>query len=311
MSTFLVTGAAGFIGSNLAESLLAAGESLVLLDNFSTGKRENIAPFEQARVIEGSIADLQTCREAVQGVDYVLHQAALPSVPRSIEDPIASNDTNVAGTLNLLVAARDAGVKRFVYAGSSSVYGNSPTLPKVETMPTNPLSPYAIQKLTAEQYCKTFHDLFGLETIVLRYFNVFGPRQDPQSQYSAVIPKFINAMLADESPVINGDGEHSRDFTYIDNVVHANRLACEAPDVAAGEVYNCACGERLSLNELAGTIKEISGANAEVTHGSARPGDVEHSLANIDKARKRLGYAPRVSVREGLEKTVEWYRQRR
>lgn len=310
MSTYLITGGAGFIGSNLARAIVNRGESVRILDNFATGTPENLDGIvDDVEVVKGSVEDAALCARVVEGVDYVLHEAALPSVPRSVSDPVASNSANVDGTLNMLVAARDAGVKRFVYAASSSAYGDTPTLPKVETMPANPLSPYAITKYTGELYCQTFYRLYGLETIALRYFNIFGPRQDPTSQYSAVIPKFITMLMAGDSPTIYGDGAQSRDFTYIDNVVHANLLACEAPAAAAGEVVNCACGDRITLNELAAALQEMLGTSVEVHHDEPRPGDVKHSLADITKASELLGYTPQVSIREGLEKTVAWYRE--
>ena len=307
MAHFLVTGGAGFIGSNLVRALLARGDGVRVVDDLSTGRTRNLDDvLGDIEFVEGSITEFGTCRAAVAGVDYVLHQAALPSVPRSVQDPIASNAVNVDGTLNMLVAARDAGVKRFVYAGSSSAYGNTPTLPKVETMPGRPMSPYAIAKYTGELYCQAFYRLYGLETVVLRYFNIFGPYQDPGSPYSAVIPKFIGALLRGEAPVIHGDGTQSRDFTYIDNAVEANLLACTA-DEAAGEVINCACGERTDLNTLAAMLGEIVGVDTTPRYEAARAGDVQHSLADMDKARKLLGFTPRVSLREGLAKTAAWY----
>lgn len=310
MAKFLVTGGAGFIGSTLAEHLVSLGESVVVLDDFSTGKVANLAGFEdRIELIEGSITDLDICRRAVHGVDYVLHQAALPSVPRSIENPVTSNEVNVSGTLNMLVASRDEGVRRFVYAASSSAYGDTEVLPKVETMPANPLSPYAITKYTGEMYCNTFFRLYGLKSIALRYFNIFGPKQDPTSQYSAVIPKFITAYLRDESPVIYGDGEQSRDFTYVDNVVHANLLACEAGPQALGKVFNCACGVRVTLNEIAFMIKEILGSYMPLLYSEPRPGDVMHSLADLKSAKDLLRYTPKVSTREGLEQVIPWYIQ--
>ena len=309
MNTFLVTGGAGFIGSHLAEALTKRGDAVVVLDDFSTGKRENLAHLaEKVRVIEGSITDPDVCQQAVAGVDYVLHEAALPSVPRSVEDPLTANDANITGTLNMLVAARDAGVKRFVYAASSAAYGDTPTLPKVETMLPNPLSPYAVGKLTGEMYCEVFHGLYGLETVALRYFNVFGPRQDPESQYAAVIPKFVTLFFQNESPLIHGDGEQSRDFTHVDNVVHANLLACQAPKAAAGQVFNCACGENMTLNELAGILQELTGSDAAPQHGPPRPGDIKHSTADIAKVRDLLGFEPCVTTRQGLEQVVAWYR---
>jgi nucleoside-diphosphate-sugar epimerase len=309
VSTFLITGGAGFIGSHLVEAVLAGGDTVVVLDDFSTGRRENIHHLlPRIRLIEGSITDLATCRRAVSGVDYVLHEGALPSVPRSVNDPIRSHTVNATGTLNLLVAARDEGVKRFVYAGSSSVYGDTPVLPKVETMPPNPRSPYATAKFAAETYCRTFYELFGLETIVLRYFNVFGPRQDPESDYAAVIPKFINYFLSDTAPTIFGDGTQSRDFTYVENVVRANLLACETPHAAPGQFFNCACGRRVTLNELAEHIRTLTGATIRPHYAPKRPGEVTHSLADLSRAQQYLGYRPLVDVFTGLERTVEWYR---
>lgn len=307
MAEYLISGGAGFIGSNLVEALLQREASVRVVDNFSTGKRENIEPFlGQIELIEGDLRDLEVCRRAAAGVRYVLHQAALASVPRSIDDPIASNESNITGTLNLLVAARDAGVKRLVYAASSSAYGDTPTLPKEESMPPCPLSPYAITKLVGEQYCRVFYTLYGLETVALRYFNVFGPRQDPQSQYAAVIPKFITALLEGCPPRIYGDGEQSRDFTYVENVVEANLLATTAPE-APGQLMNIACGQRMTLNELAEFLREALGSRVEFEYGAPRPGDVKHSWADISRARSILGYEPRVSVSEGLRRTVAWF----
>jgi len=309
MPRFLITGVAGFIGSNLAEALLAAGESVRGLDDFSTGRRENLAGLDGLEFVEGDIRDLATCRAACVGVEYVLHQAALGSVPRSVADPITSNSANVTGTLNLLVAARDAGVRRLVFAASSSAYGDTPTLPKVETMPAKPLSPYAITKYTCEEYCRTFTALYGFETVALRYFNVFGRRQDPHSTYAAVIPKFVSALLKGEPPEIYGDGEQTRDFTYIANVVQANRKACVAPAEACGQVYNVACGERISLNRLYRRLAELLDSRLEPRYGPPRAGDVRDSLADIDKARRLLGYAPTHTVEEGLTEAIEWYRE--
>ncbi len=307
MSEYLVTGGAGFIGSHLVESLLERGESVRVLDNLSTGKRENIEAFlDRIDFVEGDLCDLEVCRAVVSGVRHVLHQAALASVPRSVQDPIRSNASNVTGTLNLLVAARDAGVERVVYAASSSAYGDTPTLPKEESMPPRPLSPYAITKLVGEQYCRVFHSLYGLETVALRYFNVFGPRQDPQSQYAAVIPRFITALLKGHRPQIYGDGEQSRDFSYVENVVEANLLATTAPE-APGQVLNIACGGRMTLNELASFLKEELGSEVEFEYGEPRPGDVKHSWADITRARAVLGYEPKVSPAEGLRRTVAWY----
>lgn len=305
MAQFLVTGGAGFIGSNIVEELLRRGERVRVFDNFSTGRRANLTPFlDQIELVEGDIRDLETVHEAMAGVDYVLHQAALPSVPRSVAAPITSNETNVNGTLNILVAARDARVKRVVYASSSSVYGNSATLPKHEDMPTAPLSPYAVSKLAGENYCQAFTEVYGLPTISLRYFNAFGPRQDPTSQYSAVIPKFITQMLAGRSPLINGDGLHSRDFTYVTNVVHANLLAAIAPLNISG-YYNVACGERYSLLDLFKRLKEILDLEIQPHFGPERAGDVKHSEADISRFKQALGYEPQVNFSEGLRLTVQ------
>jgi nucleoside-diphosphate-sugar epimerase len=310
MTRYLVTGGAGFIGSNLVSALVARKASVRVLDNFSTGKRENLqSVIDQIELVEGSLTSLADCERAVKGVDFVLHQGALPSVPKSVAQPIASNEANIVGTLNLLTAARDAGVKRVVYAASSSAYGDTPTLPKVETMSGNPRSPYAVQKYTGELYCRVFHETYGLETVALRYFNIFGPRQDPTSQYSAVIPKFIKATLRDEAPTIYGDGEQSRDFTYIDNVVHANLSACTAPSACAGQVMNIACGERIDLKTLAALIREILGKGKLPEFASSRVGDVKHSLADISKARSLIGYEVLVPFREGLERTIAWYQK--
>jgi UDP-glucose 4-epimerase len=309
MSKYLVTGGAGFIGSNIVKKLLERGETVRVLDNLSTGKQKNIEPFiNQIEFIEGDFTDLELARKAVVGVDYVLHHGAIPSVPRSIDDPIKTNDANILGTLNMLVASRDAGVKRFVYAASSSAYGDSPIMPKVENMPTAPKSPYAIQKLTAEQYCQQFFTLYGLETVCLRYFNVFGPNQDPESVYSAVIPIFIKKMLKGESPIIYGDGETSRDFTYIDNNVDANIKACLAGKECVGEVINIACGHEISLNGLIKKINTILGTDIQPEYKEERRGDVKHSLANISKARNLLGYEVITDLEKGLEKTIDFYK---
>jgi nucleoside-diphosphate-sugar epimerase len=311
LTAYLVTGGAGFIGSNIVEALVARGDGVVVLDNLATGKRENLAPFlSKIKFIEGDICDPAVVAEAMKGIDYVFHEAALPSVPRSVADPVASNRAQVDGTLTVLMAAKKAGVKRVIYAGSSSAYGDTEQLPKVETMPPNPKSPYAVGKLTGEYYCKVFNALYGLETVTLRYFNVFGPRQDPKSQYAAVVPLFITSILNGRRPVIHGDGLQSRDFTYIENVVAANILACTAPK-AAGEVINAACGERTTVLQMAQYIAEIIGAKIEPEHTPSRPGDVKHSLADISKARRLLGYEPTVNVREGLERTVNWHRKRK
>lgn len=309
MTAHLVTGGAGFIGSNIVEALVARGERVTVLDNLATGKRENLAAFlAKIKFIEGDICDAAIVAEAMKGVDYVLHQAALPSVPRSVADPVASNRAQVDGTLTVLMAAKKAGVKRVIYAGSSSAYGDTEVLPKVETMAPNPKSPYAVGKLTGEYYCKVWHTLYGLETVALRYFNVFGPRQDPKSQYAAVVPLFITSILNGRTPIIHGDGTQSRDFTYVANVVNANLLACTAAAKACGEVINVACGERTTVLQMAQYIGEILGKTVKPEHAPARAGDVKHSLADITKARNLLGYEPAVTVREGLEKTVAWHR---
>jgi len=307
---YLVTGGAGFIGSHIVEWLVREGKSVRVIDDLSTGRRENIALFSgEIEFIEGDVRDLKVVRDAVNGVKYVFHQAAVPAVPRSVKDPLATNAANVDGTLNILVAARDAGVKRVVYASSSSVYGDTPTLPKHEDMRPEPRSPYAVSKLAGELYCRVFHDVYRLETVALRYFNVFGPRQDPASQYSAVVPKFITALLRGDPPTIFGDGKQSRDFTYVGNVVEANLLAARASG-AAGEVFNIACGERITVGELARLLADIVGVEREPVHAPPRPGDVKHSLADIAKAEESLRYRVRVGVREGLRRTVEWYQER-
>lgn len=308
MARFLVTGAAGFIGSNLVEALLAEGHFVRGLDNFLTGKRENLEGLTGLEFVEGDIRDPDTCRRVCQDVDFVLHQAALGSVPRSVENPVLSNDCNVTGILNMLVAARDAKAKRFVFAASSSAYGDTPTLPKLETMPPRPLSPYAVTKLVGEEYCRVFTSLYGLETVCLRYFNVFGRRQDPFSTYAAVIPKFAASLLRDESPDIYGDGGQTRDFTYVADVVQANRKACEAPREACGQVYNVAFGERISLNDLYDEIARLLGSDRRPRYVAPRAGDVRDSLADVSKARTLLGYAPAFSVRQGLAEAMRWYR---
>lgn len=313
---YLVTGGAGFIGSHLVEALLRQGESVVLLDNFSSGRRVNVDAALAARrpgapepvVIEGDIRDADAVRRAMRGVTHVLHQAALGSVPRSIEDPATTHEVNTGGTLLLLLAAREAKVARFVYASSSSVYGDTPTLPKLETHPTAPLSPYAIAKLAGEQYCRVFTPLYGLETVSLRYFNIFGPRQDPNSQYAAVVPRFITAALAGRAPTVYGDGLQSRDFTYVDNAVRANLLACDAPAASAGIACNVACGVSATLLDILGIIGRLTGAPIRPAHEPGRAGDVRHSLAGIDLARERLGYAPSVGLEEGLRRTVAAFR---
>ena len=317
MQTTLVTGGAGFIGSNLCESLLKRGYKVVCLDNFATGHRHNIEPFlndVNFTLIEGDIRNLETCRKAVEHVDYVLHEAALGSVPRSIKDPITSNDVNVGGFLNMLVASRDAGVKRFIYAASSSTYGDSKALPKVEDVIGNPLSPYAITKYVNELYAGVFSKTYGMECIGLRYFNVFGRRQDPNGAYAAVIPLFVKQLMKLESPLINGDGEYSRDFTYVDNVVQMNIKAIETlnPE-AVNQVYNTAYGERTTLNQLVNYLKEYLSefdaeiANIEILHGPNRVGDIPHSLACVDKAKQLLDYDPQFSMKDGLKEAVKWY----
>lgn len=304
----LVTGGAGFIGSNICRVLARRKAKVLVLDNFSTGKEENLAKIHnQVEIIKEDITDLKMVRKVVQNVDYILHQAALPSVPRSVKDPLSSNQANVVGTLNVLLVARDAGVKRVIYASSSSVYGDSPLLPKKEDMNPAPLSPYAVSKLSGEYYCQVFYSVYGLETVILRYFNVFGPHQDPTSLYAAVIPKFIQAMLKGEAPTIYGDGEQSRDFTYVDNVVQANILALETKD-AAGKILNIACGERTKVNDLVNSLNKILGRRIKPSFASPRPGDVKHSVASISLAKKVLGYQPQISIEEGLERTVEWHK---
>jgi len=307
MSTYLVTGGAGFIGSHLSEELLRRGHNVRVADSLITGKRSNLDHIPAVDFREGDLANEAFAREVVAGCDYVLHQAAIPSVPRSVKDPITSNRANVDATLNVLVAARDAGVKRLVFAGSSSAYGNTPTLPKSEDMPSNPLSPYALQKVIGEQYLQMFTRLYGLETVSIRYFNVFGPRQDPTSPYSGVISVFATALLENRPARIYGDGGQTRDFTYVANVVDGVLRACEAPK-ASGEVINVATGGRISLNELYAEMKKIVGATVEPDYQDARQGDVRDSQAAIDKAKSILGYQPIVSFEDGLERTIEWYR---
>ncbi len=316
-ATILITGGAGFIGTNLCEYFLSKEYKVVCLDNFATGHRYNIEEFlsnENFKLIEGDIRNLEQCKAATQGVDYVLHQAALGSVPRSINDPITSNDVNVSGFLNMLVASRDAGVKRFVYAASSSTYGDSESLPKVEDKIGKPLSPYAITKYVNELYADIFNKSYGLETIGLRYFNVFGRRQDPNGAYAAVIPKFVLQLMNHESPIINGDGNYSRDFTYIDNVIQMNELAMTTQNPEAiNTVYNTAFGDRNTLNNLTGYLKEYLSefdskiAEVNVIHGPNRAGDIPHSLASIDKAKKLLHYEPQYSFQNGLKEAVKWY----
>jgi UDP-glucose 4-epimerase len=310
MSTYLVTGAAGFIGSSLARAVLAQGGQVRGMDNLSTGKRENLAAIaEQIDFRQADLLDSKAVQEACRGVDYIFHEAAIPSVPRSVADPLESNRANIDATVNLLVAARDAKVKRVVYAASSSAYGDTPTLPKHEEMPPNPISPYAVAKLAGELYMTSFWRCYGLETVSLRYFNIFGPRQDPNSPYSGVLARFITQMLRGEQPVILGDGQQSRDFTYIDNVVSANLLACAAPAAeVAGRVFNIATGHRVDLNEIFHLLKKLTGYAGDVGYAPERAGDVKHSLADLSRARKHLRYEPIVNFEEGLRRTIEWYR---
>jgi nucleoside-diphosphate-sugar epimerase len=311
MANVLVTGGAGFIGSNLTEALLQGGHSVRVLDDFSTGKKENLIfnkTYPSLEIVEGDIRDLNNCNKAIKGIKYVFHQAALPSVQRSVEDPKTSHAVNAGGTLNILLAAKEEGIKRLIYASSSSVYGDTPTLPKHEGMPSDPLSPYALQKYIGEQYCRLFYQLYGLETISLRYFNIFGPKQDPNSIYSAVIPKFIDALLHDRPPIIFGDGEQSRDFTYIENVVQANLLAMSAEHLH-GEAINIACGKRSSLNQLLNVLKRILKSELSPVYQEPRQGDVRHSLADIHKGKEIINYEPTVGVEMGLEKTVDFFRK--
>jgi len=310
MATYLVTGVAGFIGSALARAVLAQGDKVRGIDNFSTGKRENLTEIlDQIDFRQADLLDAAAMNDACEGVDFVFHEAAIPSVPKSVLDPIGSNRANVDGTLNLLVAARDAQVKRVVYAASSSAYGDTPTLPKREDMTPNPISPYAVAKLAGEQYMISFFRCYGLETVCLRYFNIFGPRQDPSSQYSGVLAKFALQMLKGEQPTIFGDGTQSRDFTYIDNAVSANLLACKAPAVdVAGKVFNCATGKRADLNETFRILTKLTGYKGEVKYGPERGGDIKHSLADLSRTQKYLGYKPQVEFAEGLRRTVEWYK---
>ena len=303
--TTLVTGGGGFIGSHLVERLCRDGHRVRVLDNFATGRRESLIPLlDEIELIEGDIQSYERVHTAVRGCELVFHLAALPSVPRSVQDPLTSNASNVIGTLNVLLAARDEEVRRVVFASSSSVYGANRELPKREEMAALPIAPYGVAKLAAEGYCRAFHEVYGLETVALRYFNVFGPRQDPLSQYAAVIPRFITACLEEERPVVFGDGEQSRDFTYIDNAVEANLLAAEAEGVA-GEKFNIACGEQTTLNQLLEAIRRLTGRSIEAEYLPPRPGDVPHSLADVSRARERLGYEVGIDIREGLERTVK------
>jgi nucleoside-diphosphate-sugar epimerase len=310
MAVYVVTGGGGFIGSHIVENLVRQRNTVVkVIDDFSTGKRENVEAFKNdVEIIEADIADTKNLAQFLKGADYVIHQAAIPSVPKSILDPLKSHNANVNGTLNLLLACRDAGVKRVVYASSSSLYGDSPTLPKHEGMMPNPLSPYGAQKLFAEMYCQVFTKAYGLETVSLRYFNVFGPRQDSTSQYSGVLALFIPAVLQGRRPTIYGDGLQSRDFTYVQNVVEANLLACKLPGVG-GQVFNVACGDRITVNSMLHQINKIVGVDISPVYAEPRSGDIKHSQADITRAREHLGYEPKVSFEEGLRATVEWYRK--
>lgn len=309
MATYLITGIAGFIGSALARAALDRGDHVRGIDNFSTGRRENITEIlGDIDFREADLLELPAMRDACTGVDYVLHQAAIPSVPKSVADPLGSNRANVDGTLNILVAARDARVKRVVYAASSSAYGDQPTLPKHESMTPDPISPYAVAKLAGEMYMKSFYRCYGLETVCLRYFNIFGPRQDPNSPYSAVLARFITLMLQGEQPLIHGDGEQSRDFTYIDNCVQANLKACVAPSAACGRVFNVACGSQVTLNQTYRLLQQLTGYSGSPAYGESRAGDIKHSFADIGAARQMLGYDPAVTFEEGLRRTVDHYR---
>jgi nucleoside-diphosphate-sugar epimerase len=307
MTSYLVTGGAGFIGSHLAEELIRRGERVRVVDSLVTGKRQNLAHIPGVEFIEGDLADLDVARRAVAGIQYVLHQAAIPSVPRSVADPLTSHRANIDATLNVLIAARDAGVTRLVYAGSSSAYGDTPTLPKREDMPPNPLSPYALQKLVGEQYGQLFARLYGFDAVTTRYFNVFGPRQDPSSPYSGVISLFISALVDGRRPTIYGDGEQSRDFTYVANVVDGVLRACHSPNVS-GEVINVATSGRVTLNQLFATLCTLIGADLTPIYTDPRAGDVRHSQADVGRAERLLGYRPLVGLEEGLKRTLEWYR---
>jgi len=310
MQKYLVTGGAGFIGSNITKKILEQGDFVRVADNFSTGRRENIKEFlnnPNFELLEGDLTNPEVAAKAVKGMDFVLHQAAIPSVQRSVEDPLTSNNANINGTLNMLLASRDAKIKRFVYAASSSAYGDNPQLPKKEDMPVMPVSPYALQKYAGERYCQIFWRLYGLPTICLRYFNVFGPKQDPNSQYSAVIPKFIKALMKAEPPVIYGTGEQSRDFTFVDNVADINLLSAKA-EKGFGEVFNVGCGEQISLNQLLDFLKDILKSDIKAEYKEARLGDVMHTRADVSKAGEFLNYTPKIGTKQGLIKTVEWYK---
>ncbi len=315
MAVYVVAGGGGFIGSNITEHLLREGEDVRVLDNFATGRRSNLGHAERwaaegggsFRLIEGDIRDDKACDEALAGADFVILLAAIPSVPRSVADPLTTNDVNVRGALTVLEAARRHGLRRVVYSSSSSLYGESETLPKVETMAPAPISPYGLQKLTAESYCRLYHRLYGTPTVALRYFNVFGPRQDPNSDYAAVIPRFITAIKAGQAPTIYGDGEQTRDFTFVANVIQANLLSCRAGEGALGGAFNIGCGSRISLNELVRTVAELSGRSVEPIYTEPRAGDIKHSLAGIEQAKRHLGFEPHVDLVEGLRRTLEAY----
>jgi UDP-glucose 4-epimerase len=308
MTRYLVTGGAGFIGSNICRKLVQQGHSVRVVDNLITGKKSNLAPIlDKIEFIQADMGDAEVAAAAMRGIDVVLHQGAVPSVPRSVADPLTTHKHCVDATFTLLLAAKDAGVKRFVYAASSSAYGDTPTLPKIETMPTRPLSPYAAAKLFGEYYCSVFFKVYGLETISLRYFNVFGPYQDPTSQYAAAIPAFVTSVIHGKSPIVYGDGEQSRDFTYIDNVVHANLLAAKASKVS-GEVVNIACGQRVTINQIIELISRTLGKEVKPDYRPVRPGDVKHSLASIELARQVIGYEPVISFQDGLQKAIAWYK---
>lgn len=309
MEKFLVTGGAGFIGSNICKKLVSQGCFVRVVDNLLTGKKSNLADIiDKIEFIQADMGDAEVARSAMTGIDVVLHQGALPSVPRSIEDPAATHKHCVDATFTLLLAARDAKIKRFVYASSSSAYGDTPTLPKVETMPPKPMSPYAAAKLAGEYYCSVFYKVFGLQTISLRYFNVFGPHQDPTSQYAAAIPAFVTAISKDKPPTVYGDGLQSRDFTYVDNVIEANLLAARAKHTA-GEVLNIACGQAATVNEVIDTVNELLGKNIKPIYTAPRPGDVKHSLADISLAKKLIVFKPKIQFKEGLQLSIEWYRK--
>jgi nucleoside-diphosphate-sugar epimerase len=310
MATYLVTGGAGFIGSHIVETLVERGDAVRVLDNLTTGKKENLeAVAGRIEFIEGDIRDPETCARAVKDVDHVLHEAALASVVRSVEDPLLTNAINVTGTLNMLLAARDAGVKSFVLASSSAVYGDDPAMPKVEGREGRPLSPYAVSKLVDEKYAQAFHALYGLNTVALRYFNVFGPRQDPFSQYAAVIPLFITKILGGERPVVYGDGEQSRDFIFVENVVRAN-IEAAGSTAAAGEVLNVACGDGMTVNGLLAAVNEVLGTKVEAVYADPRPGDIKHSTADVRKARRLMDFTPGISFMDGLRETAAWYKKR-